>query len=46
MRETEIPKGTRICQFRLVKQADPVDFEQVESLGNKDRGGWGSTGKA
>ena len=46
IRETEIPKGTRICQFRLVKQAEPVTFEQVESLGNKDRGGWGSTGKA
>lgn len=44
IRPTTIPKGTRICQFRLVKQAEPVVFEQVESLGNKDRGGWGSTG--
>lgn len=44
IRHTEIPKGTRICQFRLVKQTEPVEFEQVEILGNPDRGGWGSTG--
>jgi len=44
IRHTEIPKGTRICQFRLVKQSEPVEFEQVEILGNPDRGGWGSTG--
>ena len=44
MRDTFIPKGTRVCQFRLVKSADPVVFEQVESLGYKDRGGFGSTG--
>ena len=44
IRQTKIPKGTRICQFRLVKQAEPVEFEQVESLGNPNRGGWGSTG--
>lgn len=45
IRKTEIPKGTRICQFRLVKCAEPVEFEQVEKLGNADRGGFGSTGK-
>jgi len=45
IRHTEIPKGTRICQFRLEKQAEPIEFEQVEMLGNADRGGWGSTGK-
>ena len=45
IRETYIPKGTRICQFRLVKCADPVEFKQVESLVNKDRGGFGSTGR-
>ena len=44
IRHTEIPKGTRICQFRLVKQDEPVEFEQVEDLGNPNRGGWGSTG--
>lgn len=44
IRETTIPAGSRICQFRLVKCAEPVEFEQAESLGNADRGGWGSTG--
>lgn len=44
MRDTFIPKGTRICQFQLMKQSEPIEFEQVESLGNKDRGGFGSTG--
>ena len=43
-RNTFIPAGTRICQFRLVKKAEPVEFEAVGSLGNKDRGGLGSTG--
>jgi len=44
IKPTEIPKGTRICQFRLVKQADAIEFEQVERLDNPNRGGWGSTG--
>lgn len=44
MRETLIPKGSRLCQFRLVKCAEPVEFEQVDSLGNSNRGGFGSTG--
>ena len=46
IRRTKIPKGTRICQFQLVKQAEPIEFEQVDDLGNPDRGGWGSTGKS
>ena len=44
LRDTFIPKRTRICQFQLMKQREPIEFEQVESLGNKDRGGFGSTG--
>ena len=40
IRHTEIPKGTRICQFRLVKQDEPVEFEQVEDLGNPNRGAY------
>lgn len=44
-RKTFIPSGTRICQFRLVKQERPVDFVVVEKLGNDDRGGFGSTGE-
>lgn len=44
IRKTFIPKGTRVCQFCLVKKQAAVEFEAVESLGNKDRGGFGSTG--
>lgn len=44
IRHTEIPKGTRICQFRIVEKAPKVELKQVESLGNPNRGGWGSTG--
>lgn len=43
-RDVFIPKGTRICQFQLEKQSEPIEFEKVEKLGNKDRGGFGSTG--
>ena len=44
MRETIIPRGTRLCQFRLFKSAEPVEFVQVEHLDGSDRGGFGSTG--
>lgn len=44
IRETFIPKGTRICQFRIVKEELKAEFEPVDKLGNPDRGGWGSTG--
>lgn len=45
MREhTFIPKGARICQFRLIKHQEPVRFNVVEFFGNTDRGGFGSTG--
>ena len=42
--DTIIQKGTRIAQFTICNGAD-VEFEQVDSLGNEDRGGFGSTGK-
>ena len=44
IRHTEIPKGTRLCQFRLVDQSEAIEFEPVDDLGNPDRGGFGSTG--
>lgn len=44
MKDVSIPKGTRIAQFRLVKKHEPIEFEQVERLGNPNRGGIGSTG--
>lgn len=44
MRKTKIYKGDRICQFRIVKKQPQVAFEEVDHLGNQDRGGFGSTG--
>ena len=43
--DTYIPKGTRICQFRLMRKQEPIVFHTVDHLGNRDRGGFGSTGK-
>lgn len=43
-RDITIPKGTRICQFRILKSQPPLEFQEVEDLGNPVRGGLGSTG--
>ena len=45
MRDTFIEKGDKICQFRLVKNQEPIEFKEVSTLGNDDRGGIGSTGR-
>ena len=45
LRRTKISKGDRICQFRIVKKMPEVEFVEVETLGNADRGGIGSTGR-
>lgn len=42
--DTHIEKNTRICQFRIFKNQENLEIEEVESLGNEDRGGIGSTG--
>ena len=39
-----INKNDKIAQFRIMKKMPPVNFVEVSSLGNKDRGGFGSTG--
>lgn len=44
IRDTLIPKGERICQFRIMKHQPEIKFEIVDTLGNPDRGGHGSTG--
>lgn len=44
LRPTTINKGDRICQFRIVKNQPAILFHEVDLLGNKDRGGFGSTG--
>ena len=44
MRDTEIHKGDRIAQFRIVQRQPRLVFVKVESLGGENRGGFGSTG--
>ena len=44
-RDTVIEKNERICQFRIIKHQPELEFEEVESLGNRNRGGIGSTGR-
>lgn len=43
-RDTEIRKGDKICQFRIVKKQPSIFFVRVDELNNVDRGGFGSTG--
>lgn len=42
--ETEIKKGERICQFRIIEHQPELEIEVVDHLGNADRGGFGSSG--
>lgn len=42
---TWIRKGDKIGQFRIMEIMPEIEFEEVDSFGNKDRGGFGSTGK-
>lgn len=39
-----IPRGTRICQFRIQKEQPKIHFVAVSSLGNENRSGFGSSG--
>ena len=45
LRDTTIPKNERICQFRIMEHQPEVSMVEVETLGNKNRGGIGSTGR-
>ena len=49
VRDTTIHANDRICQFRIHKtmreEYGEIEFDEVEVLGNPDRGGLGSTGK-
>ena len=45
MRDGEIERFDRICQFRIWENQPSFSFKEVESLGNENRGGYGSTGK-
>lgn len=44
LRDTVINKNDRICQFRIVEKMDNVEFNEVEHLEEKSRGGIGSSG--
>ena len=44
MEDTVIHKNDRICQFRIFEHQPAIEFTKVETLGNEDRGGFGSTG--
>ena len=46
MEDTVIHKGDRICQFEIVPTMGNIEFEEVDSLDDKDRGGFGSSGIA
>lgn len=49
VRDTTIKANDRICQFRIHKtmraECGNIEFDEVETLGNPDRGGLGSTGR-
>lgn len=41
---TWIHKGDKVAQFRIMEVQPNFEFDEVESFGNADRGGFGSTG--
>lgn len=44
-RAVDIPKNTRICQFRILKHQSTVALVEADHLSRTDRGGFGSTGE-
>lgn len=45
LRDTVIHINDRICQFRIIEHQPKIQFNEIQVLGNLDRGGHGSTGK-
>ena len=43
-RKARINKYDRVCQFRIMKKQPHIIFEEVDSLNDVSRGGFGSTG--
>ncbi len=41
---TIIERGDKIAQFRIVEKMPKLEFIEVDTLGNEDRSGFGSTG--
>lgn len=46
VRDTQIHINDRICQFRIMEHQPTIEFVEVEKLEGKDRGGFGSSGRA
>ena len=44
LKDTFIPKHTRICQFKIMQNQPNIQFNFVHELEDKNRGGFGSTG--
>lgn len=44
-RSGSIPAGTRVAQMRIFRKQGDLNLVEVKSLGNANRGGFGSTGK-
>ena len=45
-RDVTIPFDDRICQFRIIKHQPETEFVEADHLGDKNRGGFGSTGRS
>lgn len=43
-RDVVIPKDTRLCQFRINQVQPAIDFQEVVSLSDVSRGGFGTSG--
>lgn len=43
-RDTKIHLNDRICQFRIMRKQDVLDFKETDHLSDNSRGGFGSTG--
>ncbi len=43
-RDTQVHVNDRLCQFRIFKHQPALEFEEVETLVEESRGGFGSTG--
>lgn len=43
--ERMIKKNEKICQFRIIEKQPEIVFEEVKNLTDKNRGGFGSTGR-
>ena len=44
-REGKVSVGNRLIQMKIEDVMPQYKFKEVEHFGNKDRGGYGSTGK-